>query len=179
MNIKTMRRDDWHRILEKKIVIEDIEYGEFRGKVSLLKILKITEPLYVDYGDRRAKIVDVNHSWVQIAFENQFFWMTAMFDENDQFFDVYVDMTDGNHVDVGNPYFADMYLDYVIYGDTVQELDRDELESALRNGEITQAQYDRVISESGKVFAYLEENKEALKELVQRKFRELKGKVGE
>jgi len=174
MNIKSMRRDDWSRILEKQVVIRDLEYGDFKGKVSLLKILKISSPLYVSYGERKVKIADVGHSWVQIGFENQFFWITAMFDEKDSLFEIYVDMTDGNEMNAENPCFVDMYLDYVIHDDMVTELDRDELEDALKSGDITGAQYERTISEGEKVFFYLEANMQELKELARRQLVELK-----
>lgn len=174
MNIKTMRRDEWSRVLEKKVIIKEFAYGNFEGKISLLKILKVSEPLWVGYGTKSVKIADENHSWVQIALENGFFWITAMFDENDKPFEIYIDMTDGNHTQVENPYFEDMYLDYVISDDMVLELDRDELEDALQCGKISWDQYERTLSEGEKLFEYLKENKEELRGLIQDWFQELK-----
>ncbi len=43
MNIKTMYRDEWTRILEKKVIIKEFSYGGQKGKISLLKILKVTD----------------------------------------------------------------------------------------------------------------------------------------
>ena len=174
MNIKTMRRDEWSRVLEKKVIIKEFAYGDFKGKISLLKILKVREPLWVGYGTKKVKIADENHSWVQIALENGFFWITAMFDENDRPFEIYIDMTDGNHTQVENPYFEDMYLDYVISDDMVLELDRDELDEALRDGKISQYQYERTLSEGEKLYAYLKKNKDELRGLIQEWFQELR-----
>lgn len=170
MNIKTMRRDEWSRILEKKVRIKDFTYGDFKGKISLLKIEKVTEPLWVGYGEKKVKIADEHHSWVQIAPENGFFWITAMFDEQDKPFEIYIDMTDGNHTEAENPYFVDMYLDYAISDDMVIELDRDELEEAFANGTITQMQYERTLSEGEKLYASLKEHKEELRNFIEDSF---------
>ena len=174
MNIKTMRRDEWSRILKKKVIIKEFAYGNVKGKVSLLKILKVSEPLWVGYGTQKVKIADENHSWVQIALENGYFWITAMFDEQDQPFEIYIDMTDGNHTQVENPYFEDMYLDYAISGDMVLELDRDELDEAFREGNITKEQYERTLSEGEKLFVYLKNHTAEVKEFIKKKFLELK-----
>lgn len=168
MSIKSMKRDEWSRVVEKKVIIENISCDDYKGKIALLKILKVSSPLYVNYGDIRVKIADDDYTWLQIGLENQYFWITATFDENNQLFNIYVDMTDGNIVGSDNPYFVDMYLDYVILNDTVLELDRDELEDALSKGEITRTQFERTLSEGEKVFSFLKSNRQELKDFVQR-----------
>ena len=177
MNIKTMRRDEWSRILDKKVIIKEIYCGEYKGKVSLLKIQKVTEPLWVGNDTKKVKISDENHSWLQIALEKGYFWMTAMFDENDKPFEIYIDMTNGNHTEVENPFFEDMYLDYAISGEEVLELDMDELEGAFRDGEITKEQYDRTLSEGKKLYAYLKERKEEVRDFIWKQFQELKSHI--
>lgn len=164
MNIKTIRRDDWHRVLEKDIIIEDFSWKGIPGKISILKINKISSPLSIDYGSEKVKIVDVGYSWIQIAPEGRFFWITSMFDEQDRLVEIYIDMTDGNVTDVDDPYFADLYLDYVVHiqGDAVMELDRDELSEAYKNGAVTRLQYERTVAEGEKVFRYLKENRQEL-----------------
>jgi predicted RNA-binding protein associated with RNAse of E/G family len=178
MNIKTMRRDEWSRILKKKVIIREFAYGNVKGKVSLLKIHKVSEPLWVGYGTQKVKIADENHSWVQLALENGYFWITAMFDEKDQPFEIYIDMTDGNHTQVDNPYFEDMYLDYAISGDMVLELDRDELDEAFRERNITKERYERTLSEGEKLFVYLKNHTAEVKEFIQKMFLELKEEIG-
>ena len=173
MKIKTMKRDEWSRVVEKKVVIQDISCGGYSGKASLLKIQKVTAPLFVSYGDLRMKIADNSYSWLQIALKDQYFWITAMFDETDKLLSIYIDMTDGNQVDLDNPCFADMYLDYVVLDDIVLELDRDELEDARNNGNISQTQFDRTLSEGEQLFSALQNNRRALQAFAQRKFQEL------
>ena len=174
MAVKTMRRDDWRRVLEKDILMRDFAWNGLTGKCSLLKIKRVTEPLTVGCGDMRVKIVEVGYSWVQIALEGQFFWLTAMFDEQDRLLQVYIDMTDGNVTSADDPYFEDMYLDYVMAGDRIWELDRDELDEAYEKRVITQAQYERTLAEGAKVRAYLEAHAREVSRLVEREYLRLK-----
>ena len=177
MNIKTMKRDEWSRVLEKEVVIQDISCGGCDGKAALLKIRRVSAPLFVSYGDLSMKIADDNYSWLQIALEDQYFWITAMFDEKEELLSIYIDMTDGNQVDCDDPCFVDMYLDYVVLDDMVLELDRDELEDARSNGEITQVQFERTLSEGEKLFSNLKSSRQALQAFVRGKFLELNGET--
>ena len=52
-----------------------------------------------------------------------------MFDGDGRPVEIYVDLTDGNHTEDEDPWFDDLYLDYVFTGDRVLELDRDELDT--------------------------------------------------
>lgn len=175
MKRKTMRRDDWRRVLEKDITTRDYAWRGLPGKISLLKIRKITAPHTVGCGETRAKIVDVGYSWLQIALEGQFFWITSMFDGTGRLIRIYVDMTDGNVTHVEDPYFDDMYLDYVVNKGRVFELDRDELDAAFREGAITPAQYERTHSEGAKVRAYLEAHTGEIEDLLRREYARLAG----
>lgn len=179
MNKRTIRRDDWYRVLEKEVIIQDFRWKEMSGKISLLQINKVSSPLTIDYGSEQVKIVDVGYSWVQIAPEGQFFWITSMFDENDRLVEIYIDMTDGNVTDADDPWFSDMYLDYVVHlqADSVMELDRDELDEAYRSRLITQQQYERTLQEGSKIYQYLTDNRQELIQLLVREQRKLKNDV--
>lgn len=170
MNVKTIRRDDWHRILEKEIRTEAFSWKGIPGKISLLFIKKITEPLFIRYEAGDVKIVEAGYSWIQIALEGQFYWITSMFDENGRLLEIYIDMTDGNVTDTEDPYFTDLFLDYVVHvgSDTVLELDRDELEAACRNGVISDEQYRRTAAEGDKVYRYLLNERAELEDLLRR-----------
>ncbi len=170
MNIKTIRRDDWYRVLEKEVIIQDFSWKGIPGKISLLKINKVSSPLSIEYGSEKVKIVDTDYSWVQIALEHQFFWITSMFDEQDRLVEIYIDLTDGNVTGVDDPYFADLYLDYVVHiqGDAVMELDRDELSEAYKNGAVTRLQYERTLAEGERIRRYLNEDRQELIDLLTR-----------
>ncbi len=176
MNIKTIRRDDWHQMLEKEVIIRDFRWKGMPGKIALIRIRKVSGPFSIDYGTDRVKIVDAGYSWVQIAPEGQFFWITSMFDENDRLVEIYIDMTDGNITDTGDPWFADMYLDYVVHlqADSVIELDREELTGAYKAGKITLQHYERTLDEGGKIYRYLKEDRRELIDLLIREQKKLK-----
>ncbi len=175
-DIRTIRRDDWHRVLEKKVLIEDFRWKDIPGKISLLRIDRVSEPLFVSYSTGPVKIVDAGWSWVQIALEGQFYWITSMFDETDRLVQIYIDITDGNVTDTEDPWFADLYLDYVIHirDDAVIEMDRDELDAAFRDGAVTRTQYERTISEGEKMLRYLREDRQELIDLLIREQSRLK-----
>lgn len=176
MNIKTMRRDDWVRILEKDVIIQPFQWKGIPGKISLIKIHRVSDPLFVNYGSQKVKIVDEGFTWVQIAQEGQFFWVTSMFDENDRLVQIYIDITDGNHTDTDDPWFADLYLDYVVHvpADAVMEMDREELADARRSGTVTELQYERALREGDKMLRYLRENRRELTDLLQQEQKRLK-----
>lgn len=180
MHIKTIRRDDWHRILEKEILTEDFSRDGISGKISLLYIKEVSEPLAIDYESSSVKIVEKGYTWVQIAPEGQYYWITSMFDEKDRLLEIYIDMTDGNVTDTADPWFADLYLDYVVHiqTDTVLELDRDELDAAYRSGAISRQQYIRTLEEGRSVFRYLTENRGELETLLKQEQARLKRKSG-
>lgn len=176
MHRKTIRRDDWTRILEKDVIIRDFEWKGIPGKISLLNIKKVSSPLSIDYETGSVKIVDEGYSWVQIALEKQYFWITSMFDEQNRLVEIYVDMTDGNVTDADDPYFSDLYLDYVVHirEDAVIELDRGELDAAYQRGSITPEQYERTLREGRKMFQYLRESRQELEGLLIREQKLLK-----
>ncbi len=175
MNRKTICRDDWTQILEKEVIIRDFTWKGLPGKISLMRILKVSSPLSIDYGNEKVRIVDEGYSWVQFALEGAYFWVTSMFDEADRLVEIYIDMTDGNITDTEDPCFDDLYLDFVVHGDAVLELDRDELSEAYEKGMITKEQYERTSAEGDRVLRYLHENRGELAELLISQQRRLKG----
>jgi len=72
----------------------------------------------------------------------------------------YFDITGGNiFEDMENPTFTDMYLDLVLLknGD-IQVLDQDELEEALGQKEITEAQYWKTVKVGEELYRFLQKN---------------------
>lgn len=170
---RTIRRDDWDMITKKTIIIEPVSYKNMAGKISLLIMDEVKEPFII--GGK--KIVDKNYKWIQIAFEKQYFWLTCMFDENDNFIEIYIDLTNGNITDVENPYFEDMYLDFDVYPEKIIELDRDELDEAYADKLINKEQYERTIAEGAKLRKYLEENKDEIINDIKKEFQYLLEKI--
>lgn len=147
-----MCRNDWNDIITGKTIrIEPFTCQGQNGKLSLLRIREVSAPFTIG----GCTIADRGYAWVQAAMADAYFWMTAMFDAEGHFLQIYTDMTDGNVVDTEDPYFKDMYLDYVISANGVLELDMDELKAAYESGRITAAQYQRTVAEGQRLREYL------------------------
>ena len=81
---------------------------------------------------------------------NEYYCITAMMSAKDEILLWYIDMIAEQGVDAdGVPYFDDLYLDLVVYPDgTIVEDDRDELEEALSQRDITVEQYNLALATS-------------------------------
>lgn len=161
-DIRDMRRSDWHRILERKYTVSPCTFQDMEGVVSLLQIKKVTAPLTVPYGDEQVLIADEGYSWLQLAFKEQYFWATVMFNDKGEFMQGYFDITGGNTFDdMENPKFQDMYLDLVLTSEgKILVLDEDELEEALEKKEISEEQYKKTVAEGERLYRFLQENGE-------------------
>jgi len=159
-DIRDMRRSDWHRILEREYKVSPCSFQKMEGVVSLLQIRKVTEPLLVP-GENGEKVLiaDVGYSWLQVAFKEQYFWATVMYDNKGRFMQGYFDITGGNSFeDMNNPTFRDMYLDVVLLeGSRILVLDRDELDEAFEQNEITEEQYRKTVTGGENVYHCLQE----------------------
>jgi len=69
-----------------------------------------------------------------------------MLDSKDEVIVWYVDMIASQGVEDGIPYFYDLYLDLIVYPDgTIITDDMDELEDALKKGDISEQLYQRAL----------------------------------
>ncbi len=172
---KDMRRSDWPRILRREYVSRDCRMYGRRGKESLLVIREVTGPLFVHDAGEDVLIAEKDYAWVQIALEGLPFWLTAMYDNSGRLIQIYFDITAGNCFDdPENPTFADMYLDIVVNSrGELFVMDQDELDEALAEGSITKEEYDKAEAACRQLYAYLEENREAVTALCSRVYREL------
>lgn len=136
---KKMSKDNWKRVLSKEYkynVLNDMA-------ISVIFLKELTGPCFKEYYGRKVKIADNGYYWLQLAFRDQNWWLTAMYDKDLNLIQYYFDITDGNIIN-GNSEaeFYDLYLDVVIMHDGDKYLlDEDELKIALKNGEITNNQY--------------------------------------
>ena len=157
MNLRDMYRTDWTRIRAREYISRPCTLDGTPARESLIVIKDITSPFIVDGGGHPLKVVEKDYSWIQIAQKGAFWWLTAMFDEKDNLLQMYFDITAGNlFTDPENPTFRDMYLDFVLRPDsTVVKLDEDELIEALKNGEITHAEYEQTKAAAENLHAHL------------------------
>lgn len=174
MERRDMERSAWTRVFSKKQIIRDFTLGQRRGKISLMKILQIRAPLVRSDGERDVVLADEGYYWLQLALHGSHAWFTAMFDARGEFIQIYVDVTDGNEALSENPSFEDMYLDFVVSGDKVFELDRDELEEAFCSGRISAEQYATALSEGKRIRDELLGHREEIRAFFCSQFEKLK-----
>ena len=170
MKTKDMKRSAWKRVRAKKQIIQDFTIGHHSGKISLLKIEEIIEPLIRHNGECEVVLADQGFYWLQLAVDRAHEWFTAMYDDCGRLLEIYVDITGGNNARSDNPSFDDLYLDYVISKTTVIELDRDELEDAFAAGEISREQFETAQIEGKRIYDDLRTNRDQIIAFFQTQF---------
>ena len=136
--IRHIHRDEWLTLHDKAYARERIMFRGVETEAQLMRIGRADAPFSVPGKGGRVVIADDGYSWLQLAPKDGYWWMTAMYTPDGKPVQYYFDITDGNVLTGGrDAWFEDMYLDYVLHTDgTLAELDRDELDAALENGEI-------------------------------------------
>lgn len=141
---KSLRRDEFNRILKKEIQTIQVEDEGFKGTISLMTILEVSEPMVVSYPTYQVTILDQKYQWLQLAPKDDNWWLTVLYDDLGNLIESYFDITKQNDFeDEDNPTFIDMRLDVVISKERgAIILDEDELKEALEEKLITKEEYE-------------------------------------
>lgn len=168
--------DEWKCITVKKRTGKKVADSGFSGYLGVLDILEVTEPHVWKYNGAKLTVCDNHYQWLTIMPENEFYCMTVMMNDQYEMQVCYIDMIAEQGYDTdGVPYFLDLYLDFVVYPDgTVIEDDMDELEDALKNHDITQAQFDLAIKTGEELKQGLLSDIRTFKEYIQDKYDRMK-----
>lgn len=160
---RDLKRDDWNRIIEKEIIIEDVKNDYMEGKVCFLNMIKVSSPLNVNSPIGKVTIADNGYKNLIFAPQNKHWWLTIMFDDKDNLIESYFDITKENNFDnESNPYFIDMKLDVCIpNNDIAHIMDNDELKEALKLGLINEDEYSIAYETAYKIIDTFNNNKEA------------------
>lgn len=153
-------RSNWKRVLEREYVQSFLETETFEGHLTLLKIVKVEEPLYAKYFDRNICIADDGYLWMQQFPSDKYHSVTTMFNTEGEVVQWYIDICYMNGVSTDNvPWMDDLFLDIVVLpsGEVVQK-DVDELEDALFSNIINKHQYDLAWNEFNRINAALKED---------------------
>lgn len=167
-----MSKPNWKRILKKEYVSKNIIEASKQGSISLLHILELTEPSYKTYNNKKIKIVDKDYYWLQIAIEDENYWITAMYDENKQCIQYYIDITLKNIIKKEeDSYFFDLFLDIVkLNTGEIVLLDEDELKEALKEKDITEDEYKLAYKVAEKVKTLLESDENYIENICKKYF---------
>ena len=119
------------------------------------KLDKISEPFIIGNG---IIAMDNGYYILEIVPKNKKYALRIFFDDKKKIVEYYFDIIKESGVDEKTkiPYFIDAYLDIKI-------LDRDELDEALENGDLSKEEYENVLDTSKKL---LDEIKDKTNELL-------------
>lgn len=151
-------RPDWKRIIYKEYRQSYLEKKEFTGHITLINIMKVKEPLWVQYGEKRVCIVDDHYKWLQHFPNGKNYSLTTMFDDKGEIVQWSIDICYEIGIENNIPWMDDLILDIVVLptGEIVQ-LDEEELEEALESGSINQKMYDLARDEATRITALIDE----------------------
>lgn len=96
-------RADWKRVEKRKYAQTYLKIKEFKGHITLLNIVKVTEPLITRYGEKEICIVDNGYMWLQHFPLGKYHSVTTMFDDNGNVVQWYIDICLENGVEDGVP----------------------------------------------------------------------------
>lgn len=160
-------RSDWKRVPEKEYVQLYLENIDFKGHITLLKLKKVTEPLYVNYYDQNICIGNDGYMWLQQFPCDKHHSVTTMFDEKGQIVQWYIDICYKNGVSEDNiPWMDDLFLDIIVLptAEVIQK-DSEELEEALLNGTIDKSLYNLAIQEASMINSLIKDKNFTLLQL--------------
>lgn len=125
-----------------KYVYDEIE--DFKGYITLLKIKEVSKVGYVPRENREDDcIVNKGYTWLSIYPIDKNYAITAMFNDKDEIVEWYFDITNGAGIENDIPFIEDLYLDVVVtYLNEIIVLDKDELEQAYNEKDITKEQFE-------------------------------------
>jgi uncharacterized protein len=152
-------RADWKRVIHKEFKQEFFEEEGFQGYVTSIKVHKVTEPLYFQYGDKKICIVNDGYTWLQHFPAGAHHSLTTMFDAAGEVVQWYIDICLQNGIETGRPYMDDLFLDVIILpSGEIFYKDYDELLAAVSSGIINEHLYNIAMTETAKIKRLAEAN---------------------
>lgn len=176
VKVKPIDRRFWERVLKREYAFCDIK--ERKGVAYLIKIKEVTSPMIRIRSGEKVILADNDYYWLEIALENENFWLTAMFDPQGELIQYYFDITRKNVIDGENSYFEDLFLDIVVQKNrNILILDEDELAAALEEKVITKEEFDFANSYSKEVIDSITNNCDEYDNLTRQYFNILREKI--
>ncbi|MGL4989663.1 MAG: DUF402 domain-containing protein [Sarcina sp.] len=157
------RREVADKILEKKFSFIKRQDDEFTGYIGYLNLNKVYKTKMMNIGGKNRCILKNGHTWLEWMEVDKNYCVIAIFDENENLIEYYIDIILEQGIDVdGIPYYDDLYLDVVVFPDNkcVIYLDEDELLEAFENKIITKEIYDKAYKVGNELIDRYENNLE-------------------
>ena len=176
MQIKTkyLDRRGWKRIKVRHDVFCEWKTENLSGMAGLLHMDSVTAPLDKTVDGTPVRIVDNGYCWMQIAPENEHWWLTVMFNEREEIIQYYFDVTLENMICGQESCFRDLFLDVAAIPERkIELLDRDELEEALAEGIITPEEYGLAGKTAERLMCELPQYWKELREFCMKTYRTL------
>lgn len=161
MKIKGIPEKNWHRIDTAYTKLGKITFKETEYYIAGTYFKKIKEKKVIKVFNEDICVLDDGYLWITIIPMKENYALTIKADNKDKLIHFYFDITKENFLDEKNiPFFKDLYLDVIYDGDDrIEILDKDELEQALNEGDITIEDYNFAIKEAEYIKSILPENK--------------------
>ncbi|MBQ8599666.1 MAG: DUF402 domain-containing protein [Oscillospiraceae bacterium] len=177
MKRKELGRYDWRNVLKRRDAHCRWNKNGQQGEAALIHIIKAAKRGLGQFRGEPVVIYEDDYHWLQIAMEDCHWWLTVMVDGHGQITQYYFDITLENHL-LGSrdSWFWDLYLDVVLMPDGRMDLlDADELDEALRQGDITAEQHVLAHQWAQELMSDLPKRLPRLKEFCEGLFAQLKG----
>jgi hypothetical protein len=161
-------------ILEKEYKNIEVK-EEFEGNISLLEMKKVKQNWYVD--EEKRCIFAKDYQWLEIYPKDKNYCITAIYDENREIKEWYIDIAQKIEIENNIPYEDDLYLDVVFVPDgRIHLLDEDELKDAYNKNKISKEQYDMAYEVAKDIIKNIKNRKEELTNFCDKYLKKLNNK---
>lgn len=157
------------RLLTKKYLRDVKEYmikitKDNDAYVCVKEIIDTEKPFSISTG---LCLVNNGYHIVEILPMNEKFCVRTFLNEKNEILQKYIDVSLGNGIDeeTNIPYYDDIFLDIIINDDEIYVDDKDELEKAYKNNEITEETYNEANIICNQILSELNTNKYIIKDV--------------
>lgn len=160
MKLKRADRKDWWRVTKNRFVMLPVESAMFTGYVTLYCIDAVREPLQAKSVGQDVCLADEGYLWMQHFPQGTRYAITSIFNAQHELISWYIDICKRHYLDKnGILWYEDLYLDLDVSpaGEFVL-LDADELDEALRQGQISSLDYELAWREANGLMSAIEED---------------------
>ena len=144
-------------VLKYKIYIE--RNTMLNAYVCVKKIEEIAEPSYFYHENEKNCIIDNGYYILEYVPLNLNYTVRGFLNNNKEIVEWYIDISHKNGEIDAIPFYDDLYLDILIYGENIILIDQDELDNALDENVITRDDYDLAYFTANNLMEELRRNK--------------------